>query len=445
MHIIDIIEHKRDRRALTDEEIAFFVRGVADRSIHDYQISALLMAVCINGMNDDETACLTYEMAHTGEVIDLSFADGMVVDKHSSGGVGDKTTLVAAPMAAACGLKVAKMSGRGLGFSGGTLDKLESIPGFNVAPPRGEFERFVREDGIAVIGQTTEIAPVDRILYALRDVTGTVASIPLIASSIMSKKLAVLSDAIVLDVKAGSGAFMKTPADAIELAAKMEAIGRLNGRKTIAAVTNMDEPLGRAVGNALEVTEAVDTLRGCGPADFTELCYVIASLMLVAGGITDGTDDARARLKRSIENGDALQKFRRMVINQGGDVSAIDDTSLLPEARHILPVPADRDGFVAAIMTENIGRAALAAGAGRFAHDDKIDYAAGITVNKKVGDAVKSGEPLGWIHADYTDKAEAARALMAASYKISDRLPDKRPPAVHAVIDERGADVYRTI
>lgn len=434
MHILDIIEHKRDRRILSNEEIAFFVRGIADGSIHDYQISALLMAVCINGMNDDETACLTYEMAHTGEIIDLSFAGGTVIDKHSSGGVGDKTTLVAAPMAAACGLKVAKMSGRGLGFTGGTLDKLESIPGFTIAPERSEFERFVREDGIAVIGQTTEVAPVDKIMYALRDVTGTVASIPLIASSIMSKKLAVLSHAVVLDVKAGSGAFMKTPENAIKLASKMEAIGRLNGRKTIAVVTNMDEPLGITVGNALEVTEAVSVLHGNGPADLTELCYLITSLMLIAGGIADNTAEARAMLRRSIENGDALQKLRRMVINQGGDVSAIDDTSLLPKARYILPVPAINDGFIASIMTENVGRAALAAGAGRFSHDDKIDHAAGISINKKVGDAVSAGEPLAWIHADDTDKADDARALISSSYKISDRAPDKRPTAVYAVI-----------
>ncbi len=438
MHILEIIEHKRDRRILNNEEIAFFVRGVADKSIPDYQISALLMAFYLNGMNDAETACLTAEMAHTGDIIDLSFAEGVTVDKHSSGGVGDKTTLAAAPMAAACGLKIAKMSGRGLGFSGGTLDKLESIPGFRVSLEREEFIRCVRENGISIIGQTANVAPADKILYALRDVTGTVASIPLIASSIMSKKLAVLSDAIVLDVKTGSGAFMKTPESATELAEKMVAIGTLNGRKTFAAVTNMDEPLGRTVGNALEVAEAVDTLRGNGPADFTQLCYTIASLMLVAGGITANIPEAEAMLRQSIKNGTAFEKFRCMVISQGGDVSVIDDISRLPKARIILPVIADRNGFVASIHTEEIGRAAVAAGAGRFAKDDSIDYAAGIVIHKKVGDAVRADEPLAFIHADYEEKANAALSLAASAYIIKENAPDRRPPAVYAIIDEKG-------
>lgn len=438
MHILGIIEHKRDHCILNNDEIAFFVRGVADRSIPDYQISALLMAFYLNGMNDAETAYLTYEMAHTGDIIDLSFTGGTVVDKHSSGGVGDKTTLAVVPMAAACGLKIAKMSGRGLGFSGGTLDKLESIPGFRVSLEREEFIRFVREDGLSIIGQTSNVAPADKILYALRDVTGTVASIPLIASSIMSKKLAVMSDAIVLDVKTGSGAFMKTPEAATELAEKMTAIGKLNGRKTFAAVTNMDEPLGRTVGNSLEVAEAVETLRGNGPADFTRLCYTIASLMLAAGGITANMPEAEAMLRQSIANGSAFEKFRRMVINQGGDVSVIDDISRLPKARYILPVNADRDGFVTSILTEDIGRAAVAAGAGRRAKDDIIDYTAGIVINKKVGDAVRKGEPLAFIHADYAEKANTAVSLIASAYAITEKAPDNRSPAVYAIIDEKG-------
>lgn len=438
MHILDIIEHKRDRLRLDDEEIAFFIRGVADKTLPDYQISALLMAMYLNGMDDDETAYMTREMANTGEIVDLSFAGGTVVDKHSSGGVGDKTTLVVAPMAAACGLKIAKMSGRGLGFSGGTLDKLESIPGFRVSLEREEFIRFVRRDGLAVIGQTADIAPADKILYALRDVTGTVASIPLIASSIMSKKLAVLSDAVVLDVKAGSGAFMKTPEAAAELAVKMVSIGKLNGRKTLAAVTNMDEPLGRAVGNALEVAEAVDTLRGNGPVDFTRLCYTIASLMLVAGNMTADMQKAEEMLRRSVENGSAFEKFRRMVINQGGDVSVTDDTALLPQARIIIPVTADRQGFVASILTEDIGKAAVAAGAGRRTKDDSIDYTAGIVIRKKAGDPVRPGETLCFIHADHAEKAEAALSLVKPAYMITDKAPDSRPPAVYSIIDEKG-------
>ncbi len=438
MHILDLIEHKRDRRILTREEITFFIRGVAEGIFENYQISALLMAIYLNGMNDGETAYFTYEMAHTGDMIDLSFAKGTTVDKHSTGGVGDKTTLCVLPMAAACGLKIAKMSGRGLGFSGGTLDKLESIPGFRVSLEQDEFIRFVREDGLSVIGQTVNVAPADKILYALRDVTGTVASIPLIASSIMSKKLAVLSDAVVLDVKTGSGAFMKTYEEAVELAEKMTAIGKINGRKTLAAVTGMDEPLGRTVGNALEVREAVDTLQGNGPDDFTNLCYTVASLMLVAGGIAPDLAEAEKKLKLSVENGSAFDKFRRMVINQGGDVSVIDDISHLPITSGVYSVRAIREGYVSAIFTENIGRAAVAAGAGRYTKDDVIDHAAGIVINKKIGEYVSKNEPLAFIHSDNAEKTDAALSLILSAYTISDIKPDKTPPIIRAIVDEKG-------
>lgn len=433
MHILDVIETKRDDKVLTDEQISFFVEGVAKGAFPDYQISAFLMAAFIRGLNDGETAFLTHKMAVTGDTVDLSFAGGTVVDKHSSGGVGDKTTLVVAPMAAACGLKIAKMSGRGLDFTGGTLDKLEAIPGFSTNIPEQDFKRFVARDGISVIGQTAHVAPVDKALYRLRDVTGTVSSLPLIASSIMSKKLAVGSDAVVLDVKTGSGAFMRSLSDAKALAEKMVAIGKANGRRTVAAVTNMDQPLGREVGNSLEVIEAVDTLRGNGPADFTELCMVIASLMLISGEVCDNEAAARELLSKTIADGSALAKLRRMVVNQGGDPAYIDDTSLFRRAAVITPVLADESGWLNAVETNEVGRASALLGAGRFTVDDVIDPAAGITVCKKTGDKVEKGEPLCYIHTDRESAvAEAAQKLRAA-FKIT--LEETQPnPSVYTII-----------
>ena len=312
-NIIDIIEKKRDKKPLSAEEINFFVKSVTNEEIPDYQVSALLMAICINGMNDEEISLLTNAMAKSGDTVDLSYIKGVKVDKHSSGGVGDKVTLAVAPMAAACGLPVAKMSGRGLGFSGGTIDKLESIPNFRTTLTEEEFIGFIKKDGIALMGQTKNVAPADKKLYALRDVTGTVESIPLIAASIMSKKLACGSDSIVLDVKCGSGAFMKTVEEASELAQKMVNIGENNGRRVYALITNMDQPLGNAVGNALEVKEAIETLKGGGPSDFRELCLLIGSYMLLAGKIADNVKSAEKMLVNAIESGAALSKFRAFV------------------------------------------------------------------------------------------------------------------------------------
>ncbi len=433
MHILDIIEAKRDGLALSEEQISFFVEGVANHSFPDYQISAFLMAAFIRGLNEEESAHLTRKMAETGDTVDLGFAGGKVADKHSSGGVGDKTTLAVAPMVSACGLKVAKMSGRGLGFTGGTLDKLESIPGFSVNITADEFKKYVSRDGISVIGQTTTVAPVDKVLYKLRDVTGTVPSIPLIAASIMSKKLAVNSDAIVLDVKTGSGAFMKTVEESTALAEKMVQIGLSNGRKTVAAVTDMSNPLGHEVGNSLEVIEAVETLKGNGPDDFTELCMTIATLMLTSSGLYPDEESARAKLNEVIADGSALGKFRQMVQNQGGDVRYVDNPSLFEKASIIEGFVAERDGYIGAIETEAIGRASTALGAGRYTAEDVIDFAAGITVEKKVGDYVKEGDVLLYLHTNRLESLAEAKEILANAYTISDS-ECKRAPIVHKII-----------
>lgn len=433
MHILDIIEAKRDGKALTEEQISFFVEGVANRSFPDYQISAFLMAAFIRGLNEEESAYLTKKMAETGDTVDLGFAGGKVADKHSSGGVGDKTTLAVAPMVAAAGLKVAKMSGRGLGFTGGTLDKLESIPGFSVNITADEFKKYVARDGISVIGQTTTVAPVDKVLYKLRDVTGTVPSIPLIAASIMSKKLAVNSDAVVLDVKTGSGAFMKTTEESITLAEKMVQIGLSNGRTTVAAVTDMSNPLGRAVGNSLEVIEAIDTLRGNGPDDFTELCLTIATLMLTSSGLYPDEESALAKLCEVIADGSALGKLRQMVKNQGGDVRYIDDPDLFEKASIVESFVAERDGYISAIETEAVGRASTALGAGRYTAEDVIDFAAGITVEKKVGDYVKKGDVLLHLYTNRLESLAEAKEILAGAYTINDN-ECKRAPIVHKII-----------
>lgn len=433
MHILDIIEAKRDGKALTEEQISFFVEGVANRSFPDYQISAFLMAAFIRGLNEEESAYLTKKMAETGDTVDLGFAGGKVADKHSSGGVGDKTTLAVAPMVAAAGLKVAKMSGRGLGFTGGTLDKLESIPGFSVNITADEFKKYVARDGISVIGQTTTVAPVDKVLYKLRDVTGTVPSIPLIAASIMSKKLAVNSDAVVLDVKTGSGAFMKTTEESITLAEKMVQIGLSNGRTTVAAVTDMSNPLGRAVGNSLEVIEAIDTLRGNGPDDFTELCLTIATLMLTSSGLYPDEESALAKLCEVIADGSALGKLRQMVKNQGGDVRYIDDPGLFEKASIVESFVAERDGYISAIETEAVGRASTALGAGRYTAEDVIDFAAGITVEKKVGDYVKKGDVLLHLYTNRLESLAEAKEILAGAYTINDN-ECKRAPIVHKIV-----------
>lgn len=442
MNAVEIIEKKRDKKSLTEEEISFFVNGVCSGAIPDYQISALLMAIYLNGMEDAEISVLTDAMAKSGDTVDLSYIDGVKVDKHSSGGVGDKVTLAVAPMVAACGLPVAKMSGRGLGFSGGTIDKLESIKGFRTTLTEEEFVRFIKRDGIALMGQTKNVAPADKKLYALRDVTGTVESIPLIAASIMSKKLACGSDSIVLDVKCGSGAFMKTFEQALSLAEKMEKIGRSNGRRVTALITNMDQPLGRAVGNALEVREAIDTLKGNGPEDFTELCMVIGSFMLVAGEKADTVDTARQMLQNAVNNGSALEKFKRFVENQGGDPSVADNTELLPKAKVIMDVKAPLSGIVTDLNGEKVGAASLTVRAGRLTKDDEIDHSCGFVLCSKIGSRVSEGETIAQIHAPSGEAAKIAEKQLLEAYSIGSQfdLPKKKPILL-GYVDKEGIHI----
>ena len=435
MNIVEIIAKKRDGFALTAGEIDFFVKGVNDGSIPDYQTSALLMAIYLNGMNDEETYLLTDAMAKSGDTMDLSFINGIKVDKHSSGGVGDKVTLVVAPMVAACGLPVAKMSGRGLGFSGGTIDKLESVSGFRTALSKEEFTQFVWRDGISIMGQTQNVAPADKKLYALRDVTGTVASLPLIAASIMSKKLACNSDAIVLDVKWGTGAFMKTAEDAVRLAEKMVAIGLHHGKKMVAAVTSMNQPLGFTVGNALEVKEAVEALKGGDPADLTELCLTVGGFMLVLGEKAQNLAEAKKMLTETIVNGSAFAKFKQFIGNQGGNVSQIENTSLLPQAKYILPVAAPQNGTICAIAGEKIGNACIEIGAGRVEKSDAIDHAAGVVICKKIGDKVKAGDVLAYVHANNEAKGQKAVETVISAYGFGTAEKQKM---IFAYIDKDG-------
>ena len=391
MRAVDIILKKRTGEALTKEEIHFIIDGYVKGVIPDYQISALLMAICFQGLNKQEQVDLTMEMLNSGDKNDLSGIDGLCVDKHSTGGVGDKTTLVVAPIIAACGLKMAKMSGRGLGHTGGTLDKLESIPGFNISVTTDAFFKQVNEIGLAVVGQTKNITPADKKLYALRDVTGTIESVGLIAGSIMSKKLASGASNILLDVKVGDGAFMKTKDDALVLAKAMVEIGNSCGRKTVAMLTDMDQPLGCAVGNSLEVIEAIDTLKGKGPKRFTELCYEICAEMLISSGTVKEKEDAFELITSKISSGEALQKFKEMIEYQSGDSKVIDDYSLFPSAKSIVAIKSDKTGWVNKIGTYNIGVAAMMLGAGRQVKEDNIDYGVGIKILKEVGDYVQIG------------------------------------------------------
>lgn len=438
MHIVDIIIKKRNGEELTDQEIAFFVQGVKEGTIANYQISALLMAIYFQGMNDREIASLTWEMAQSGDVLDFPEIKAPIVDKHSSGGVGDKTSLIIAPIVAACGLPIAKLSGRGLGFTGGTVDKLESIPGFRTQVPMEDFINFVKRDGISLIGQSADIAPVDKTLYSLRDVTGTVDSIPLIASSIMSKKLADGSDAIVLDVKLGSGAFMKTKEDAVELAKKMVAIGQNNGKKTLALVTDMDQPLGRAVGNILEVQEALEVLRAGGPNDLKKECLALCRAMLVMGGKAEDRDQADGLAQEAIDSGQALAKFRTMVVNQGGDPAYVDDPSLFPQAQLTYEGRADQAGIVEAINAEEVGLASLALGAGREKAGDPIDPEVGLVLDKKRGDQVEAGDRLFTIYANDPAKGKEGLDRALAAYRIGKKNPGKSDNPVIARVDEKG-------
>ncbi|MDR6224575.1 pyrimidine-nucleoside phosphorylase [Desmospora profundinema] len=398
MRTSDIIRKKREGDSLSPDEIRHLIQGYAKGEIPDYQLSAWAMAVFFQGMDERETADLTMEMVRSGDVVDLSAIQGVKVDKHSTGGVGDTTTLVLGPMVAAVGVPVAKLSGRGLGHTGGTIDKLESFPGFSTSLSTTAFVRQVNDLGIAVMGQTAALTPADKQLYALRDVTATVDSIPLIASSIMSKKIAAGADAIVLDVKTGGGAFMKAEERARELAEAMVRIGTHVNRRTVAVISDMDQPLGRAVGNALEVREAIDTLRGEGPADLTELCLELGAHMVVLGGRADTPEEAKQRLKACLADGSALEMFRRFVQAQGGDARAIDHPELLPQADHVVEVTADRSGTVSALESETIGLCAMKLGAGRETKESDIDYGVGVVLEKKVGDPVREGDVLAVLH-----------------------------------------------
>lgn len=427
MRMYDIIMKKRSGCELTKEEIQFVVEGYTKGEIPDYQVSALMMAIYFQKMTREETAALTMAMAHSGDVLDLSAISGIKVDKHSTGGVGDKTSLALTPMVAACGIPVAKMSGRGLGHTGGTIDKLESFPGFRTDLSSQQFIDQVNRIGIAIMGQTADLAPADKKLYALRDVTATVDNLSLIASSIMSKKLAAGADAIVLDVKTGSGAFMKTEEDAMSLAQEMVRIGKDAGRRTMAVVSDMDQPLGYAVGNALEVKEAIDTLMGKGPEDFKELCLTLGSCMLIVGRKAKDHQEAADMLLATLEDGSALKKFAEFVEAQGGDSTAVYDTERLPKAGIIQPIVALRDGYISRIICDEIGIASLILGGGRETKTSKIDLSVGLVLTAKVGDYVKAGEPLAWIHANDEQKAQEAQKRFLSAYQFSDKpvMPHK--------------------
>lgn len=424
MRMFDVISKKKYGEVLSKEEIEYVVREYTNGTIPDYQMSAFLMAVYFKGMSYEETFLLTMAMADSGDRLDLSAVNGINVDKHSTGGVGDKTTLVLAPMVAACGGKVAKMSGRGLGNTGGTIDKLESIPGFRTSLSKEEFIKNVNETGLALTGQTGNLAPADKKIYALRDVTAVVDSIPLIASSIMSKKIASGAKAIVLDVKVGNGAFMKNMDDAVKLAKQMVKIGESAGRNTIAVISDMNEPLGYAVGNALEVKEAVDTLKEHGPADLVELCMELGAQMLIASDITHDRNKAYEMLSSVIEDGSAYDKFIEFVKRQGGDISIFDDCKSLKKADYTVDITADKEGYVHHIQSELIGEASMILGGGRQNKEDKIDHYVGVVLSKKVGDAVKEGDVIATIYANDKKKIDDAKALIVKAFDINNQIVD---------------------
>lgn len=431
LRMVDIIENKRDGKELSKEEIEFFITGYTDGSIPDYQASAFLMAVYFRGMTTEEQGYLTMAMAESGDQIDLSAIDGVKVDKHSTGGVGDTTTLILAPLVAACGVPVAKMSGRGLGHTGGTLDKLEAIDGFHVEISTDQFIEQVNDLKIAVIGQSGNLTPADKKLYALRDVTATVDSIPLIASSIMSKKLAAGADAIVLDVKTGAGAFMKTLEDSRQLAEAMTAIGNEVGRNTSAVISDMSQPLGFAIGNALEVKEAIDTLQGKGPEDLTELCLVLGSKMLLAAHKAETEEDARKQLQHVMNNGEALRLFGQLIKAQDGDEQIVENPDLLPQAQYQIDVPAKESGYVSAIDADEIGVAAMLLGAGRATKEDTIDLAVGIVLRKKMGDRVEKGEPLAILHTNTEDADDSVKLVQAHMHISSEKT--ETPPLIYTI------------
>jgi len=434
MRMVDLIEKKRDGKELTKEEIQYIIKGYTNGDIPDYQMSAFAMAVFFQGMTETERAELTMAMVHSGETIDLDPIEGIKVDKHSTGGVGDTTTLVLGPLVASVGVPVAKMSGRGLGHTGGTIDKLESIPGFHVEIDNDEFINLVNKNKIAVIGQSGNLTPADKKLYALRDVTGTVNSIPLIASSIMSKKIAAGADAIVLDVKTGAGAFMKKLEDSKELAQAMVKIGNAVGRNTMAVISDMSQPLGRAIGNALEVQEAIDTLKGKGPEDLQELCLTLGSYMVYLAKKAESLEEAREKLIHSIQSGKALETFKTFIEAQGGDPSVVDDTQKLPQAQYMFELEAKEDGYVAEIVADSVGTAAMWLGAGRATKESSIDLAVGLVLNKKIGDEVKKGESLVTIYSNQEDVEEVMQKLYE-SITISKNKVEK-PTLIYDTITE---------
>lgn len=433
MRMVDIIEKKRDGQELTTAEINFFIEGYTKGEIPDYQASALAMAIYFQDMNDRERADLTRAMVESGDTIDLSAIDGVKVDKHSTGGVGDTTTLVLAPLVASLGVPVAKMSGRGLGHTGGTIDKLESIAGFHVELTREQFIDLVNRDKVAVIGQSGNLTPADKKLYALRDVTGTVNSIPLIASSIMSKKIAAGADAIVLDVKTGDGAFMKTQEDAEELAHAMVRIGNHVGRKTIAIISDMSQPLGFAIGNALEVKEAIETLQGKGPKDLTELVLTLGSQMVILAGKAKTSEEAKEMLLDAIHSGKALAKFKEFLANQGGDASIVDDLTKLPQAKYKIELPAKQSGYISRMVADEIGVASMILGAGRATKEDVIDLAVGLVLHKKVGDKVEEGESILTIYSN-REKVKDVKQKLYDNIFIADTAT--APTLIHTVITE---------
>lgn len=433
MRMVDMISKKRDGHALSSEEIKFIIDGYTKGEIPDYQMSSLAMAIYFQDMTDEERAALTMAMVESGDQIDLSNIEGIKVDKHSTGGVGDTTTLVLAPLVAALGIPVAKMSGRGLGHTGGTIDKLESVEGFHVEISEDEFIQLVNEAKIAVIGQTGNLTPADKKIYALRDVTGTVNSIPLIASSIMSKKIAAGADAIVLDVKTGKGAFMQTVEDAEALAHAMVKIGNQVGRQTMAIISDMNQPLGRAIGNALELKEAIDTLKGQGPEDLTELVLTLGAQMMVLAQKAETLEDARAQLQSVIDNGAAVEKFKTFLSNQGGDASVVDDPSKLPTAKYTFELPAKQSGVVSEMVANEIGIASMMLGAGRQTKEDDIDLAVGLVLHKKIGDKVSEGESLLTIYANQEDVA-AVKQKLYENITISDSA--EAPQLIYKMITE---------
>jgi pyrimidine-nucleoside phosphorylase len=427
MRMYDLILKKRNGGILSKEEIDFMIREYTVGAIPDYQMAAMMMAIYFRGMNERETAELTLAMAASGDILDLSDIPGIKVDKHSTGGVGDKTSLALGPMVAACGIPVAKMSGRGLGHTGGTIDKLESFPGFHTERTEEQFRRQVRETGIAIMGQTADLAPADKKLYALRDVTGTVDNLSLIASSIMSKKLAAGADAIVLDVKTGSGAFMKTEKDSRALALAMVDIGRKAGRRMAAVISDMDQPLGRAVGNALEVKEAIATLKGQGPEDFTELCLTMGSQMLICAGKAGNAGEAREMLMEAIESGKALEKLADLVAAQGGDRAYVFEPEKLKTAEWKKEILSPSDGYIRHIACDEVGMCSLMLGGGREKKEDAVDLTVGFELQKKVGDHVKKGQTLAVMYAGDEKKAAAAGERFLHAYEIGPGKPAARP------------------